>query len=68
MSRFQIMINPDTLDYKHLASEIVRATGYSLNREQQDHLKFVAEQVLRSKLQYRSENLQLIIEREEDGH
>ena len=67
MSNFQITIDPNKLDYKHLASEITRAmTNVRLNKEQQDTLKYVAEEVLRAKLQYRSENLQLILDREED--
>ena len=67
MSNFQITIDPAKLDYKHLASEITRAmTNSRLSKEQEDMLKHVAEEVLRANLQYRSENLQLILDREEE--
>ena len=67
MSKFQIMINPEELDYKHLASEITRAMNpLNLNKVQEDRLTHIAEQVLIAKLKYRSENLQLILDREEN--
>ena len=66
MNGFKIMIDPERLDYYHIAKEITRAmTNSNLTKKQQDTLTFVAEQVLLAKLRYRSENLQDIIDREE---
>lgn len=66
MKGYKIMIDSDELDYTHIASEITRAMGNSLNIEQEKKLKHVAEHVLIAKLKYRSENLQLILDREEE--
>ena len=55
---FEITINPSKIDYKYLASEIVRGmTNYQLDQHQKKVLEHVSEMVLRNKLQYKAEEI-----------
>lgn len=51
-----LMVDVRQLDYKHIASEIVRGmTSYRLDSHQQETLKYIAETVMVNKIRYKLE-------------
>lgn len=58
MKHYEVTIDPDKIDYNHIASEIVRGmTNNSLDLEQEKALLYVAKNVMINKLKFSTDKI-----------